>query len=127
MRLRSRVICSSSACDEQRVGGQLLLAEQVVVQRQVVEVAPRFLDRERLDRLAARSVSSAVLAPQPLERRHDLVAEEAVALVERRDEDVHRSSATGSAPACRECGGAPRCPRPDRAGSARATSTTGSP
>ena len=74
---------------QQRVGGQLLLAEQVVVQRQEVEVAARFLIAS-FSIGSPCSVSSGMLAPQPLERRHDLVADEAVALLERGDEHVHR-------------------------------------
>ena len=59
------------------------------MQRQEVEIAPRLLDGELLDRFTVER-ELGVLAAQPFERRHDLVADEAVPLVERRDQDVHR-------------------------------------
>ena len=47
---------------QQRILGQLLAPEQVVVQRQEVQIASRFLDRQRLDRFA-RKGEVVVLTP----------------------------------------------------------------
>ena len=88
------------------------LAEQVVVEREVVEVTATLRERQRFDRCLSRRTSARLLARSRSSAGDDLVAEEAVRLLERRDQHVHRLLRRESARACSGCAAAPRCPRP---------------
>ena len=91
MRFRVRCIFSVERLRQQRVcAGSAAALEQVVVERQVVEEARAFAKRERLD---LRSVGTSARRRSRRRRSSaatDLVAQEAIGIVERRDEHVDR-------------------------------------
>ena len=89
MRSCVRAIFCCSACASREPGSTAFPRGQVVGQRQVVEVAAAFAERERFDRLA-RERQRAVRAAQAVEGGDDLVSQEAVRFRERRGQHVHR-------------------------------------
>ena len=89
IRLRNRVICSGRPCESRESAVSFSLPNRLSCNERKLKVASGFLNRQLFDELAFQG-ELGMLAPQPFERRHDLVADEAVAFFERRDENVHR-------------------------------------